>query len=106
MEEENKQKRRKKLRIALSDRKFFDQLPFLLFLTFLGVLYITNSYRVEEEVREIESIKKAIVEQKNEFVITKTRVSLQGQRSEIRDKVDTLGIKEAGTPPFVIEVTE
>jgi hypothetical protein len=106
MEEEKKQKRKRKLRFALSDRMFFEQLPFLLFLTLLGILYITNSYNVEEEVRDIEKLKKAIIEQKNEFVITKTKVSLEGQRSEIRDKVDTLGIMEASTPPFVIELKE
>lgn len=96
------QKQGKKSGLKMSDRMFFDQLPFVIFLTFLGVLYIANSYYVEGTVREMEQVKKRIIEEKNEFVIAKTRASLMGQRIEVLRLVDTLGLKEFTVPPYKI----
>lgn len=97
------EKKKNKAWKGLSDQTFFNHLPFILFLTLLGVLYIANSYYVEGTVREMESIKKKINEQKNEFVITKTEVSLKGQRNEIIEKVKPLGLEESKIPPFQIQ---
>ncbi|MEY5041438.1 MAG: hypothetical protein RLZZ414_986 [Bacteroidota bacterium] len=103
MEEKGKENKKKKTE-WLSDKIFFENLPFLLFLTLLGILYITNSYNVEANVRELEEIRKAIVEEKNHFVNTKTKVSLSGQRNEIAQRVDTLGLKDAKKPPYIIKM--
>ncbi len=107
-EEANKPegKKDKKFSLKMSDTLFFDQMPFAFFLTFIGVLYIANSYYVEGTMREMEKIKKNIIEEKNEFVISKTRSSLLGQRIEILKIVDTLGIKEFSIPPYQLTVTE
>lgn len=86
--------------LGLSDQTFFNHLPFILFLTGLGVLYITNSYYVEQTVRETKEIDQKIDEIKNEFVITKTEVSLKGQRNEVIKKVEPLGLEESKMPPF------
>lgn len=93
-------KKSKKYGIRVSDRFFFDQLPFVGFLTFIGVLYIANSYYVENTVREMERVKKEIIEQKNEFVLAKTKSSLMGQRTEVLKIVDTLGLKEFAIPSY------
>ena len=69
----------------------------------LGFLYITNSYYLEETVREMESIKNKINDQNNEFVITKTQVSIKGQRNEVVNKVEKLGLKESKKPPFQLQ---
>lgn len=100
--EENKKE--KKFNLKVSDTVFFDQMPFAFFLTFIGVLYIANSYYVEGTMREIEMIKKEIIEQKNEFVSSKTQSSLLGQRIEVLKIVDTLGIKEFSIPPYEIKI--
>ena len=92
----------KRYKVKVSDRFFFDQLPFVIFLTFIGVIYIANSYYVEGTVREMEKIKKEIIEQKNEFVIAKTKASLMGQRIQVIKIVDTLGLKEFTVPSFKI----
>ena len=99
-------KTEKKKGLKISETLFFDQMPFAFFLTFIGVLYIANSYYVEGTMREMEKIKKGIIEQKNEFVISKTRASLIGQRIEVLKIVDTLGIKEFSIPPFQLTVEE
>lgn len=98
------EKRKIRKWFGMSDKAFFDNLPFILFLTLLGFLYITNSYYVEDTVREMEQIKNDIKDQNNEFVITKTQVSLKGQRNEIVSTVKEIGIEESKIPPFEIEI--
>tara|TARA_Y100000739_G_C20584450_1_gene454546 strand:+ start:665 stop:976 length:312 start_codon:yes stop_codon:yes gene_type:complete len=88
---------------GLNDQVFFKNLPFILFLTLLGFLYITNSYSLEETVRGMESIKNKINDQNNEFVITKTQVSIKGQRNEVVEKAEKLGLKESRKPPFQLQ---
>jgi cell division protein FtsL len=85
---------------GLNDEVFFKNLPFVVFLTSLGFLYITNSYYLEQTVREMESVKNEINDQNNEFVITKTQVSIMGQRNEVVEKVGKIGLKESKKPPF------
>jgi len=85
---------------GLNDKVFFKNLPFVVFLTMLGFLYITNSYYLEETVRDMEVIKNEINDQNNEFVITKTQVSIKGQRNEVVSKVEDLGLMESKKPPF------
>lgn len=102
-EEKAGKKGDKKLSLKMSDRFLFKQLPFVSFLTLIGVLYIANSYYVEGTVREMEKIKKQIIEEKNEFVIAKTKASLMGQRIEILKMVDTLGLQEFAIPSYKIK---
>jgi len=100
VEEKGQKKKEKKFGMKVSDRFFFDQLPFVMFLTFIGVMYIANSYYVEGTVRDMERVKREIIEQKNEFVIAKTKSSLMGQRIEVLNKVDSLGLKEFAIPSY------
>lgn len=88
---------------GLNDKVFFKNLPFVVFLTFLGVLYITNSYYLEGTVREMEIIKNKINDQNNEFVITKTQVSIKGQRNQVVSKVYGFGLEESEKPPFQMQ---
>ena len=88
---------------GLNDKVFFKNLPFVVFLTLLGVLYITNSYYLEGTVREMEIIKNKINDQNNEFVITKTQVSIKGQRNQVVSKVYGLGLEESEKPPFQMQ---
>ena len=66
-------------------------------------MYITNSYSFDETVREMDAIKNEINDQNNEFVITKTQVSIKGQRNEVVNKVEQLGLKESKKPPFQLK---
>ena len=98
-----KEKLKIKKWFGLNEKLFFKNLPFVLLVTGLGFLYITNSYYLEETVRDMEGLKNQFNDQNNEFVITKTQVSLKGQRKEVVEKVERLGIKESEKPPFQLE---
>ncbi len=51
----------------------------------------------------MDAIKNEINDQNNEFVITKTQVSIKGQRNEVVNKVEQLGLKESKKPPFQLK---
>lgn len=98
-----KEKLKIKKWFGINEKMFFKNLPFVLFLSVLGFLYITNTYLLEETVREMEDLKNKINDQNNEFVVTKTQVSLKGQRNEVVHKVEKIGLKESKQPPFQLE---
>ena len=52
----------------------------------------------------MDRINNKINDQNNEFVITKTQVSLKGQRNEVVNKVEKLGMKESEKPPFQLGI--
>ena len=75
-------------------------LPFLLFLTLLGIIYIANIYYAEKNIREIDHIGREIKEIRYEYITTKSTLMHISKRSEISDRLKNTGIKEPVTPPF------
>jgi hypothetical protein len=51
----------------------------------------------------METIKNKINNQNNEFVITKTQVSIRGQRNKVVHEVGSLGLEESEKPPFQLQ---
>jgi len=87
------------------DGKFFSrenlakQIPFILFITFLGVLYIANSYNAEKTIIEIGKTKKEIEELRYAYITTKSDLMFHSKQSEVAYKLKNSGIKESLVPP-------
>lgn len=80
------------------------QLPFLLFLMFLGILYIANVYYAEANNRDISNIKKEVKELRFEHISTKSNLMQLSKQSELVKLLKDQGIKESTTPPYKIVV--
>lgn len=78
-------------------------LPFLLFLTFLGLLYIANIYYAEENIREIDALNRELKELRYEYVATHTKLMHISKQSELAKRLEALGLKESTVPPFKIK---
>lgn len=78
------------------------QLPFLLFIMFLGILYIANVYYAEANTRDISNIKKEIKELRFEHISTKSKLMQLSKQSELVKLLKAQGIKESTTPPYKI----
>src|SRR5581483_1801060 len=74
-------------------------LPFILFLVFLGMLYIGNMHLAEKTVRDIDKTQKEVKELSWDYKTTKAELAYKSTLSEVAKKVDTLGIKESIEPP-------
>ena len=82
------------------------QLPFVLFLTFLIILYIGNRYHAEKVVRETILLQTELKELRAQAISTASELEFISRQSEVAKRVDRngLGLKEAVNPPLKIEV--
>ncbi len=74
-------------------------LPFMLFLAFLGMLYIGNMHLAEKNIRDIDKMTKEVKELTWDYKTTKADLAYKSTLSEVAKRVDTLGIKESIEPP-------
>lgn len=74
-------------------------LPFIFFLVFIAMIYISNNYVAQERIRNIESLNKEIIELRNEHISVKSELMFYTKPSEISKQIKGTGIKEALEPP-------
>lgn len=81
-------------------------LPFILFLAFLGMVYIANSHMAVNNIRTIDKLSKEVKELSYEYKSLKADLMFKSKLTEVQKKVDTLGIKELIEPPKKIIISE
>ncbi len=74
-------------------------LPFVLFLTLLGMVYIGNRHLAEKNIRDIDKISKEVKELNWDYKTTKAELAYKSMLTEVAKRADTLGIKESVQPP-------
>lgn len=82
------------------------QVPFVLFLALMAVLYIANSYYAENTIRDINKIKSEVKDLRAEYIYTKSELMFSSRQSEVAAMVAEQQIKESTVPPQTIIVTK
>jgi len=82
-----------------NSEKATNMLPFVLFMVFLGMLYIGNKHMAEKSIRDIDKIGKEVKELSWDYKTSKAELAYKSTLSEVAKKADTLGIKESIEPP-------
>lgn len=82
------------------------QIPFILFLAFIAVMYIANSYYAESTIRDINKIKNELKDLRAEYIYTKSELMFSSRQSEVAAMVEEQEIKESTVPPQTIVVTK
>src|SRR5512145_1462592 len=77
------------------------QLPFVLFLTLLGIIYIGNRFHAERMVRKIEELKIEVGNLRSEQITVASELMNISRPSQVSDLVESkgLGLKESLEPP-------
>lgn len=87
-----------------------EQLPYILFLTFLAVLYIGNRYHAEKILRETDNIQITLKELRAESITSASKLMFISKQSEVARLVreNGLELKEAVEPPqkLVVKTNE
>lgn len=78
-------------------------IPFLLFLFLLAILYIANGHYAVQNIREINSLQTEVKELHWHYLDQKSKLMFRSKMSEISDKVKPYGLKVANTPPLIIK---
>ncbi|WP_121246156.1 FtsL-like putative cell division protein [Mucilaginibacter phyllosphaerae] len=81
-------------------------LPFVLYVAFLGMIYIGNRHLSENNIRDIDKISKEVKELSWEYKSTKADLAFKSTLTEVAKRADTLGVKESNDPPQKITVKE
>lgn len=87
--------------MILADARVSKQIPFILFLVFLGIVLITNRNVSEKNMRKIELLRDSIKELKSESVTVSAKLMQISRPSEVVDRVKKaeLGLVEPENPP-------
>lgn len=81
-----------------------DNLPFMIFLAFLGIIYIANSRFAEKKVRDIQVLQQEIKELNYEYMSIKSELMQSSMQSEVARKVKPFGLQELTDKPIKIRV--
>ena len=82
------------------------QLPFLLFLAVLAIIYIANQYHAERLVNEVDALKKIRSEKRAEYISSASDLMKITQQSEVIRLIEehNLGLKPLTSPPKKIRI--
>lgn len=82
------------------------QLPFVLFITFLIILYIGNRYHAEKVIRENMQLQTEVRELRARAISTASELEFISRQSEVAKMVSkrSMGLHEAVDPPIKITV--
>lgn len=86
----------------LDNEELLGHLPFILFITFLILLYIANNHYTEKMIREKETLGSELKELQSEYITTKSELMYHSKQSAIAKPAAALGLKEATDPPQII----
>ncbi len=81
-------------------------LPFVLYLAFLGMVYIANKHLSEKNIRSIYKLNKEVYELGVDFKTSKAELAYKSTLTEVAKKVDTLGVKVSIEPPQKLTITD
>lgn len=81
-------------------------LPYIVFVTVVGIFYIGNSHYAERNIRKIDLLKKEVEDLRADYTTLKADYMFGSKQSEVAKSVKKLGIKESLQPPEKIEVKE
>ncbi|MEY3678300.1 MAG: hypothetical protein RI924_441 [Bacteroidota bacterium] len=81
-----------------------EMLPFVLFVAFLGMVYIGNRHFAENNIRDIDKMRKEVVELSADYKVLKADLMLKSTKTEVAKEADTLGLIEPVEPPKKIMV--
>ena len=81
-------------------------IPFVIYLTFIALFYIWNSYAVDKTVREIDKTDKELKEFRSEFITGKSDLMYKCKMTEVANNIEIYGVKESKEAPKKILITK
>jgi cell division protein FtsB len=81
-------------------------LPFVLFLGFLAVIYIANTHFAEKQVREIQILQREVKELKRQYNSLKSDLMFESRLSEIGEEVARMGLKKSAGRVKIIKAED
>ena len=90
----------------LSKENVTSSVPYIFFLTLLGVLYIANGYNAERTVINLNKVGNELKELRSEYITIKSELNYNSKQSQVAQATIDLDIKESTTPPTKIVIMQ
>jgi cell division protein FtsL len=87
-----------------SSKKVVEYVPFLIFLSFLAMLYIANRHYAEKTIRNIDRLSREVKEMSWDYKSLSAELMKLSTQSEIAKRVDTMGLHERKQAPMKIVI--
>lgn len=84
---------------VISKEAATEMMPFIVFIAFLGMIYIGNRHFAEKNIRDIDKLNREVKELSWDYKTLKADLMLKSTQTEVAKKVDTLGLEEPVEPP-------
>ena len=88
----------------LSHESTLTWLPFVLFVSALGLLYFANGNFAESQIRRLNKLTEELKDLRSGYVISKADLMFVSKQSEIAKSASVLGIRETIHPPKKIVI--
>ena len=92
-------------RLFLSHRWLTGNIPFLIFLAALTVLYIYNGHYAEKKIKDINRTASSLKELQYEYKTLKSELMFMQKQSEVVRLASPMGLREATVPHFRLKDT-
>ncbi|MBC8110620.1 MAG: hypothetical protein H7Y04_06125 [Verrucomicrobia bacterium] len=81
-------------------------IPYILYITFLGIIYIANRNFAEKNTAKLAKLKTRIDDIRTDYITQSAEYMTGSKQSEVAKKVKDrgLGLEESKIPPYKIEV--
>jgi hypothetical protein len=89
---------------VISKEQVIGWMPYVFFITLLLIVYISNSYYAEKNIREIDKITGELKELRSEYITSKSELMFGSKQSEVARRLEGAGVKESTVPPRKIIV--
>jgi len=89
----------------LTNDVILKNIGFIIWLTFLGIVYIGNSYHAEKIARQISSLQREVKDLRAESITNAAELMYVSRQSVVQQKVikNRLEVKESVEPPYKIK---
>ncbi len=86
----------------IKQEQLMEQVPFLIYLCVLVMLFIYNSHHSEKIIRETDKLNKEVKDLRSEYISELSELMSESKQSAVAKKLQPYGIKELKTPPSKI----
>ena len=91
------------------DRLFEDgvpikYLPYVLYVTFILIIYIGNNHFAERTIRQIDQLKVEVEDLRADFTTLKADYMYSSKQSEVSKNIANQNVVESSVPPFKVKI--
>jgi cell division protein FtsL len=90
----------------LSNGLPINQLPRVLFVLLLVLLYVANTHYADKLVRKTNKLKNEVEDLRADYITLKADLMFKSKQSEVAKRVASIELEEPLSPPIKLEVTE